>query len=374
MFDILNCIRFPDNDIEEDDILQLNMHYAIYVPLYDLLHDYWNIPLAKIPQELRFRVEKAVPNWDDIDISQDMRDFCLRPRRQQLIAYYDFNNDNYQEVLTYTSIKMFIRELNIMIAKNKSSGNDMASVAVGLRDCVVLPLEKILSGGGAGRNNTEPSWWADIYWYSQKTLPSIRGKANNDKDFMLALALDDASTKIKNILTIDGWMNCKGYELVMEAEAAENSAQVAKEAHVVADEERKAQEEALSQNQTASVTVAKAKVGRPPSIEKKANTVREIIETFEKVAGIKFKSNDLPGSAVDLLDACGRIEKEKTKKREVFGSSTTSFNACLKAAGYRFSAGRTPDDEKKYWTLLSVKTVELITPEVFTEVYRKTTP
>lgn len=117
--------------------------------------------------------------------------------------------------------------------------------------------------------------------------------------------------------------------------------------------------------------------GRPKSIAKKAAMVRQIIELFEETAAIKFEPNNLPGSAADLLDACQRMEKEKTGKHLVFGTSKTaldSFNACLKAAGYGFSPGRTLDAEKKYWAQLLVKTMGLITPDVFTGVCSQNSP
>ena len=84
----------------------------------------------------------------------------------------------------------------------------------------------------------------------------------------------------------------------------------------------------------------KAKGGRPKTIEKKANAVRQIIELFEKTAGIKFESNDLPGSAADLLEACQRIERAKTNKFKAFDTTEGAFNKWLKSAGYGFSPGR----------------------------------
>lgn len=120
---------------------------------------------------------------------------------------------------------------------------------------------------------------------------------------------------------------------------------------------------------------AKAKGGRPKTIDKKANAVRQIIEAFEKVAKRKFESDALPGSAADLLNTCKRMEKAQTKKNFLFGGTTANaFNTWLHAAGYGFSPGRTPDVEGQYWTQLYVKTIGLITPEIFTVVYDKGTP
>jgi hypothetical protein len=120
---------------------------------------------------------------------------------------------------------------------------------------------------------------------------------------------------------------------------------------------------------------AKAKVGRPKTVNKKANVVRQIIEAVEKVAKRKFESNNLPGSAADLLNTCKRIEKAITDKTSLFGGATAdTFNTWLKAAGYGFSSGRTPNAEDQYWAQLCVKTVVLITPEVFTEDYGKDSP
>lgn len=117
---------------------------------------------------------------------------------------------------------------------------------------------------------------------------------------------------------------------------------------------------------------AKAKGGRPKTIDKKANAVRKIIEAFEKAAKRKFESDSLPGSAADLLNTCKQMEKAQTKKNSLFGGTTTNtFNTWLHAAGYSFSPGRTPDVKGQYWTQLCVKTIGLITSDVFTGVYSK---
>lgn len=388
MINVKSCISFADIEEEESQKHELLtcIPDAIYLHLSGELIGYWDKPLSSMPEKLRLKIEHAVPDWDEIDGSPDLHDLCNRSRRKQIINHYDYNKSNVQDVETYLHISVLIRELKRRIDKDQISSNEDACVAVGLRGNVVLPLEKILNMYGI----TEPSYssdfssediwfnngpsllWADIYWYST-TLPSLIARANADKSYMLSLTLCDISEQITNIVTQPGWMDSKGYELVREVEAEEQAAHVSKVAQAVEEAERKAQEEAASKNQAVSAVVTKGKGGRPKTIDKKANAVRKIIEIFEKAAGIKFKSNALPGSAVDLLDACRRIEKGKTKKCDVFGSSTDSFKDCLKAAGYGFAAGRTLDAEKKYWTLLSVETVELFTPEVFTEVYRKTT-
>lgn len=128
-------------------------------------------------------------------------------------------------------------------------------------------------------------------------------------------------------------------------------------------------------NEAESDAEAKTKGGRPKMSGKKANAVRMIIELFEKTAENEFTSNDLPGSAADLLDACKRIEKAVTNKASLFGDITAdTFKTWLKAAGYGFSPGRTRDAEEKYWTNKCPQIAGIITPEVFTDVYSKATP
>lgn len=116
----------------------------------------------------------------------------------------------------------------------------------------------------------------------------------------------------------------------------------------------------------ATVGGARTKGGRPRTVEKKAYILHRLIERMTN--GKEIDPSNLPGSAANLLDICQRIEKVKTNKCVVFSTTEGTFNTWLKAAGYGFLPGRTPDIEDKYWTLLGVETMGLIAAEVFTGV------
>lgn len=391
MIDV-NCIRFSDVEEEsrQNDERLEHMHYAIYKKLGCELENYWDKPLGSMPEELRHRIVKAVPNWDDIDSSPNPHVFChQRSRRQQLIAGYDFDNDNEVDIETHMLIRQFLMELKSRIIIDQNSSKKDTKLARKLRDNVVSPLENIL---GACIVNVSPpyeikwfytgpslSLWADIYLYRYKTLPSIKAQAEIEGKagkYIFIDALDVISTQLENILNCGNWMNCKGYELVCLAEAEEKSALVTKEAQAVADIERKALEEAASKNQVVSAAVTKAKIGRPKTIDKKANAMRQIIGFFEKATKIEFNHERLPGSAANLLDACQRLEKNKTgkKKEELFDINKDTLTSWLKKAEYRFPNGCTPTAENNFWTKHCVETMGLITPEVFTDVFDKATP
>lgn len=101
--------------------------------------------------------------------------------------------------------------------------------------------------------------------------------------------------------------------------------------------------------------VSKGKAGRPKTIDKKVQAVRDMIARFECAASLQFTPQALSGSAADLLDACKRFEKSNKIKPLEFSTSIDTFNGWLKSAGYSFPTGRTPDIEKNYWTQLVVK-------------------
>jgi hypothetical protein len=136
------------------------------------------------------------------------------------------------------------------------------------------------------------------------------------------------------------------------------------------------QTELTQKKENAPEVAVKPKVGRPKTMAKNAKMMCQLIECFETAAGIKFSPEDLPGSAVNLLDACQRLEKHTTgkKKEEIFNITKDTLTRWLKVAGYGFREGCTPTAENKYWTKLCVTTMSLITPEVFTEVNNKGTP
>lgn len=114
------------------------------------------------------------------------------------------------------------------------------------------------------------------------------------------------------------------------------------------------------------------KTGRPETVKKIAGILRQIISTM--TINQEIYPGNLPGSAADLLDACQRIEKEKTGNTHTFSKSKETFKTWLVAAGYRFGNGRTPNSEEFFWTKLCVETMGLIQPEIFTDVANKKEP
>ncbi len=111
-----------------------------------------------------------------------------------------------------------------------------------------------------------------------------------------------------------------------------------------------------------------AKTGRPPTIKKKAEIVRQIVVAIEQEAGKKFDTGALPGNAADLLDACQRIEKAVTGKASKMTASAETFKDWLRAAGYSFPGGRTPKDQATFWTRHAPTTIPKINAAVFTGV------
>lgn len=111
-----------------------------------------------------------------------------------------------------------------------------------------------------------------------------------------------------------------------------------------------------------------ARTGRPQTIRKKAEIVRQIVDAFELVAEKQFDVGALPGSAVDLLDACQRIERSLTGKTLMMETSSETFKGWLRTAGYSFPNGRTPKTQATFWTHLAPIATGKITAGVFTEV------
>ncbi len=105
--------------------------------------------------------------------------------------------------------------------------------------------------------------------------------------------------------------------------------------------------------------------GRPKEIDTKVTILRKLIATM--LGEKKIDPFALPGSASDLLGACQRIEKiiTETDEIKVFDTSEDTFKDWLKATGYRFKVGRTPNDEMVYWTNLCVKTMGEMKKEFF---------
>lgn len=107
------------------------------------------------------------------------------------------------------------------------------------------------------------------------------------------------------------------------------------------------------------------KIGRPKSIEGKAAILRQIIELLTEDK--RINPIELPGSAKDLQDACGRISQSKSRKNQ-FITTPETFKNWLKEAGFGFGSGRTKNNEKSYWTTLSVEKLHKLPREIFTEV------
>lgn len=103
-------------------------------------------------------------------------------------------------------------------------------------------------------------------------------------------------------------------------------------------------------------------IGRPKSIEKNARILKQIIESLTD--GKMINHTKLPGSADNLLEACKRIAQAKSKKN-MFSISLGAFKKWLKVTGYGFGNGRTPTNEKNYWTDLGAKNIEKIDQKVF---------
>jgi hypothetical protein len=197
-----------------------------YNQLYPMLKDYWDKPLAEMPEDLRFRVKFAVPSWDDIDSSNVRHVGSSQVTvRQQLIKYYEWHQDPSQERDTYKALREFQDEkLRGMI--DEAIRNGIASVAVALRDDVALSLEKIICEVGIHWPETEPLLWRSLYRFREKTLPIIRDQAKVDKDSHLVLALDEISSQIHIILRAQQYRMGDEIELELNANAAENPSHV----------------------------------------------------------------------------------------------------------------------------------------------------
>ena len=113
-----------------------------------------------------------------------------------------------------------------------------------------------------------------------------------------------------------------------------------------------------------------ARKGRPRSVDTKALILGRLIEIM--LHGTEYKASALPGCADDLLDACQRIEKNKTRKSSVFGGATSAtFHTWLNSAGYGMKSGRTPAAEENYWTSILPKAMGKITDDIFPKYSEK---
>jgi len=112
----------------------------------------------------------------------------------------------------------------------------------------------------------------------------------------------------------------------------------------------------------------KARGGRPTVKHEKVAILSQIIGAM--IAEEKLNTGSLPGSAADLFDACKRIERAQTGKANMFGAATLdTFVTWLQQSGFSMKIGRTPNNEKTYWTDLCVQTMVKIPANIFTRVY-----
>lgn len=113
---------------------------------------------------------------------------------------------------------------------------------------------------------------------------------------------------------------------------------------------------------------SRSNAGRPQTRHKKSKLMQKLIEQFEIASGIQFNHESLPGSPMDLLEACQQIESAVTKKKVIFGGIVPdTFSVWLEAAGFSFRNGRPKKSELKFWTQLLGKTIGKTPPTIFSD-------
>lgn len=324
---------------------------AEYVPLFPLLADYWDKPLSELPEALQARVSPRVGK-QFIDYKPKLDTNGLLVREVKLLRLPAENGKRYELKPDAEEVEVYpIWEESYIENEVGDFIHSWDALTPGKRQYLVRQLDDQRDP----KNKEEAQYYFDLQCELTATENEI-----TKCELMNHQNIPSEAKKQRQRMS----------ELRAKLTAIKQREKLPPSAAPVE------QPAPAAEVQTAPVKTT-AKGGRPKTINKKANAVRQIIEAFEKTAGIKFSSNDLPGSAADLLDSCQRMEKAKTNKGTVFGTSKNSldkFNTWLKAAGYGFSPGRTLDTENNYWTKLCPETMALITPEVFTEVYNKATP
>jgi hypothetical protein len=336
-----------------------------YERLFPLLADYWDKSLAELPDALRVRVKQreaiedkrhvigskprmdahgdlipnedgSYPAWEEEYATRYEGDFLVHwesltseQRRQQVVQIDDHNDPN-SITNTVTELVMYLgtddgfpSELGTMISNAQSKGQ--SSVVVTLKE---LSEElAVIVNADIHRSVSDSSLWRELSRFSKK-LPAMNEAIKGTSDyFAIKEALGIVAMRIESILNID-------------------------RARIGDDVTQRVTPAATGSN---SPKVGKGKAGRPKTIDKKIEAVREMMARFECAASMKYTPQALCGSAADLLDACQRFEKSNKIKPIEFSTSQDTFNGWLKRAGYSFPTGRTPDNEKKYWTQLVVK-------------------
>jgi len=212
-----------------------------YIPLFPLLADYWDKPLAELPEELRVRVKKreaiedkthvigykpkmdangdlipnadgSYPAWEEEYATRYEGDFILSwdelktvERRKEMVIQIDDHNDPNSIANTVTELVMYLGtddglqgELGVMIGNARSKGQ--SSVAVTLKE--LSDELAVIVNADNHRSVSDSSPWRKLYLFSKK-LPAMKDAAKGRNDYDLALALDDVSKQIERILDID---------------------------------------------------------------------------------------------------------------------------------------------------------------------------
>lgn len=289
-----------------------------YVSALLLLAPYWNKPCSELPENLR---ELVSPLWD----------MATLEGRRSLAMQHDEQYDPAMEIDRQSCVNFGYFSA---IARDTGEVDWAGWILPYLtsREAACLLIELDPKNYNHVKSNNSPKFVALAEW-----IDKVERVATREQETGLLPEKTTPSQWIE-------WAQGKGYVVPQQFFEA-----------VVGNPVRN------------SVTIsAKAKGGRPKTIEKKAHILRLLIERMTN--GNEIDPSNLPGSASNLFEACRRIEKEKSSKEKIFDKGEGAFRTWLNAAGYRFGDGRTPDNEARYWTLLCVQTMGLIEAEVFTGV------
>jgi len=179
-----------------------------YSPLYPLLEKCWGKTLSGVPKEIRERVKQVCPKWgrkEFFSLSATEKDKI--EKRKKIIRDHDWIENPTQEFKTWHALFQFIQyddgvfgnhELEGMI--DKAHAEKQASIERNLRD--ISSRLREITNNGMWPNSQEPILWRELYKFSQSLL-TMRGEAVNDKNDVLALALDIVIEHLENILDID---------------------------------------------------------------------------------------------------------------------------------------------------------------------------
>ncbi len=213
-----------------------------YILLYPLLNLYWEKQLTEMPQTLRLRVKRTIPGWDKTEGSYpNAHNAGQLTIRQKRVRSHDIKRDPTQEWKTYIALEGYIRGgyspteyplveyepdgngfLRSQLADriDETNNNGRTSVAVALRDDVVLPLEIICREVGIHWPNPEPRLWEALCKFDVMTLPSLKRKAKEENNDQLVIELEYVSTYIYRILNLDRDRMDERIESELKANAA----------------------------------------------------------------------------------------------------------------------------------------------------------